>query len=296
MRVLDLFSGIGGFSVGLERAGMTTSAFCEVDRHCRSVLARHWPNVPIHGDVQTLRGEDLGPIDLVCGGFPCQDISKAGRGAGLRGERSGLFREVVRLVKELRPPWVILENVSALRSRGLDQVLGELSSLGYDAEWHCLTASSFGAPHRRDRIWIVAYPRGSRVEGPILREHPGPLGPWRWRGEEDMRLIRGGPFQRRPGHPQPLLRRMDDGLPGAMDRLRSLGNSLVPSIPEAIGRAIMALRPFDPIPPTWGASDDYRRAPPGHQRRLLASLPPQEPPGPPGLGPCGRQGGHGPSA
>jgi DNA-cytosine methyltransferase len=160
MNVLDLFSGIGGFSLGLERAGMKTVAFCEVDKKCQQVLKKHWPDVPIFDDVSTLKGEDIEEtVDVICGGFPCQDISLAGKGAGLEGERSGLWTEFHRLIKEIKPKYAIIENVSALRSRGLDQVLREISEIGYDAEWHCITAASVGAPHRRDRIWIVAYPR-----------------------------------------------------------------------------------------------------------------------------------------
>jgi DNA (cytosine-5)-methyltransferase 1 len=157
LNVLDLFSGIGGFSLGLERAGMRTVAFCEIDPFCRRVLAKHWPSVPIFDDVTKLRGPDVGSVDVICGGFPCQDISLAGKGAGLAGERSGLWRDYARLIGELRPSYVIVENVAALLGRGLGDVLGDLASLGYDAEWHCIPASAIGAPHRRDRLWIVAY-------------------------------------------------------------------------------------------------------------------------------------------
>ncbi len=163
LRVLDLFSGIGGFSLGLERTGgFKTVAFCEIDPFCRHVLAKHWPGVPIHEDVRKLRGEEVGAIDVICGGFPCQDISLAGAGAGLTGERSGLWSEYRRLIGEIRPAYVLVENVSALRARGLGTVLGDLASLRYDAEWDSLFASDVGAPHRRDRVWIVAYPNGGR--------------------------------------------------------------------------------------------------------------------------------------
>jgi DNA (cytosine-5)-methyltransferase 1 len=164
LRVLDLFSGIGGFSLGLERAGMRTVAFCEINPYCQAVLAKHWPGVPVHGDIRQLRGADIGPVDVICGGFPCQDISTAGKGAGLAGARSGLWSEYRRLIEECQPQWVVIENVSALRSRGLDQVLGEVSALGFDAEWHCIPAAAVGAPHRRDRVWIVAYTRTSAVK------------------------------------------------------------------------------------------------------------------------------------
>lgn len=159
LRVLDLFSGIGGFSLGLERTGgFETVAFCEIDKRARQVLRKHWPTTPIFEDVTTLTGADIGTVDVICGGFPCQDISVAGNGAGLEGARSGLWWEFHRLIKEIRPQVVIAENVAALRARGLDQVLRSLSEIGYDAEWHCISASAVGAPHQRDRIWIVAYP------------------------------------------------------------------------------------------------------------------------------------------
>ncbi len=185
MKVLDLFSGIGGFSLGLERAGMRTVAFCEIDPFCRRVLARHWPGVPIYDDIEGLGWErlcadELWPgIDVIAGGFPCQDISLAGTGAGLEGDRSGLYWQIWRLIRELRPSFVILENVAALLNRGLDDVLRSLASIGYDAEWHCIPASAVGAPHIRDRIWIVAYPSsfsgdGGRTFQPSKAE-PGPV-------------------------------------------------------------------------------------------------------------------------
>lgn len=174
LKVLDLFSGIGGFALGLEAAGMEPAAFCEVAPSCRHLLATHWPEVPCYDDVKTLTGERLAAdgirVDALCGGFPCQDLSYAGKGAGLAGERSGLWFQIARILRELRDLGrpvriVILENVSALLGRGLGVVLGDLAALGYDAEWDCIPASSVGAPHRRDRIWIVAYARGVEHEG-----------------------------------------------------------------------------------------------------------------------------------
>ena len=164
LNVLDLFSGIGGFSLGLERTGgFRTVAFCEIEQFCREILKKHWPGVPVYEDVATLDAARLAAdgisVDVLCGGFPCQDISIAGRGAGLSGERSGLWWEFYRLIQEIRPQYALIENVSALRSRGLDEVLGALAAIGYDAEWHCIPASAVGAPHRRDRVWIVAYPQ-----------------------------------------------------------------------------------------------------------------------------------------
>lgn len=173
LKVLDLFSGIGGFSLGLERTGgFETVAFCEIDPAARKVLNKHWPNVPVYEDVTQLKGEDVrGTVDVICGGFPCQDLSTAGRGAGLDGERSGLWFEFHRLIKEIRPNYAIIENVSALRSRGLDRVLRSLAEIGYDAEWHCIPSSAVGAPHERDRAWIVAYPQcfGQQGQGQLVK-------------------------------------------------------------------------------------------------------------------------------
>lgn len=274
MRVLDLFSGIGGFSIGLERAGMTTVAFCEIDKKARLVLKKHWPDVPIFEDVSTLTKDLLDErgiaVDVICGGFPCQDISLAGKGAGIEGERSGLWSEYARLIGELRPRYVIVENVSALLSRGLDRVLGDLASLGYDAEWHCIPASAVGAPHRRDRIWIVAYPSivqqyGCNIDAetsssqiPELRNSDG----------SDIVAYTSGKRsqgQREPVQPisqtqiinrqaiislssgfrefwrvEPRVGQVANGVPYRMDRLKQLGNAVVPQIPELIGRAIMA--------------------------------------------------------
>ena len=242
MNVLDLFSGIGGFSLGLERAGMRTVVFCEVDAWCRDQLARNWPEVPAFDDVQTLTGAAVGAVDVICGGFPCQDISTAGRRAGIDGPRSGLWSQYSRIIGELRPRFVIVENVAALLNLGLGRVLGDLAALGYDAEWHCISGAAIGAPHLRERIWIIAYPAGDRCEGK-LREalaqalddlSSKALGPWHGTGHpfEDWRKLLD----------QPELRRMDDGVSSTLDirpRLHAYGNSVFPQIPEAIGRAIM---------------------------------------------------------
>jgi len=226
MNVLDLFSGIGGFSLGLERAGMKTVAFCEVDKKCQAVLKKHWPGVPIFDDVSNLKGEDIEEtVDVICGGFPCQDISLAGKGAGLEGSRSGLWSEFKRLIEEIKPKYAIIENVSALRSRGLDQVLREISEIGYDAEWHCITAASIGAPHRRDRIWIISYPNSEGLQGQ-----------WEITGRiseelQDISYLRWWQVE-------PDVGRVAHGIPNRVDRLKQLGNAVVPQIPELIGRAI----------------------------------------------------------
>ncbi len=240
MRVLDLFSGVGGFSLGLERAGMTAVAFCEIEPFCQKVLARHWPKVPCYDDVRTLTAERLATdgiaVDVICGGFPCQDLSLAGRMAGMDGTRSGLWSEIARLACELRPRFIIVENVTNLlggpagKPGGwFGRVLGDLASLGYDAEWHCIPAGNLGAPHERDRVWVVAYPHGTQCEGGGLssRIHQEYANARRSSWWEDQSSIHG----------------TDDGVPNRSHRLKAIGNAVVPQIPELIGRAIMeALR------------------------------------------------------
>jgi DNA (cytosine-5)-methyltransferase 1 len=222
LKVLDIFSGIGGFSLGLERTqGFETVAFCEVEPFCRLILARHWPGVPCFPDVAKLRGSDVGSVDVITGGFPCQDISgvRAVAGAGLNGKRSGLWFEMRRVVEDLRPAYVIIENSPRLRAVGLDVVLSGLDALGYDAEWHCIPATYVGAPHERDRVWVVAYAHG----------HP-PLWPPITR-------------QKRPAWPsEPQVPRVVDGIPDQPYRRHALGNAVVPGIPELIGRAILQAR------------------------------------------------------
>jgi DNA (cytosine-5)-methyltransferase 1 len=273
VNVLDLFSGIGGFSLGLERAGMRTVAFCEIDHYCRLVLKKHWPSVKIYQDITTLfgchlRDDGIRP-DVICGGFPCQDISIAGRGAGIEGSRSGLWSEYARIIGEVQPRYVIVENVSALLNRGLERVLGDLAALGFDAEWHCIPASAVGAPHRRDRVWIVAHTaqlfrnggehngRGNRGCADTVPEPRDCCGDEnvadpelpRSQGEPWTRINRGGRASSifaRIGESlggewlaEPDVGRVAHGVPSRVDRLSALGNAVVPQIPEIIGRAIM---------------------------------------------------------
>lgn len=170
MKVLDLFAGIGGFTLGLERAGFETVAFCEIEPYAQKVLRKNWPEVPIYDDVRDITAERLVSdgisVDVITGGFPCQDISVAGKQAGIEGERSGLWTECARLIGELQPRYAIFENVTNLlngeRGAWFKRVLWDISSLGYDAEWHCVPASELGAHHHRDRIWIIAYPASAR--------------------------------------------------------------------------------------------------------------------------------------
>jgi len=160
MKVLDLFSGIGGFSIGLEKVGFETVAFCEIERYCQEVLRRHWPDTPIYGDVKQLTGDQLradGIIpDVIVGGYPCQPFSVAGRQRGEEDERH-LWPEVHRLIRELRPRWVICENVSGHIKLGLDEVLSTLEAEGYTVWPFIIPACAVDAPHKRDRVWIVAY-------------------------------------------------------------------------------------------------------------------------------------------
>jgi DNA (cytosine-5)-methyltransferase 1 len=235
LTVGSLFAGIGGFDLGLDRAGMRTAWFCEVDTFCQRILAKHWPDVPCYPDIRELRGVDVEPVDILCGGFPCQDISAAGKGAGLAGARSGLWSEYARLVGELRPRYVIVENVPVLRTRGLDRVLADLDACGYDAEWDGIPASTVGAPHKRDRIWIVAYPQREGSQG--LRAKRG-LGEGSGEVEADWRRdVRGG--GRTYWCVEPDVGRVVDGVPDRVDRLTALGNALVPQIAEWIGRRIV---------------------------------------------------------
>lgn len=234
MRVLDLFSGIGGFSLGLERAGMQTVAFCEINPFCRRVLAQHWPEVPIYDDVRTLTAARLAAdgivLDLISGGFPCQDLSVAGPGGGLDGPRSRLWFEQLRIIAETQPRFALIENSPLLRRRGLDRVLGGLDAIGFDADWDCVPASAIGARHRRDRLWLVAYPRRSGLPASECQAVFGP----RWRDEGRAASERAG-WASEPG-----VGRVVHGLPGRVDRIKALGNAVVPQVVELIGRAIMA--------------------------------------------------------
>ena len=293
-RVLDLFSGIGGFSLGLERTGgFKTVAFCEIEPFCRRVLAKHWPGVPCHEDVTTMQFSE-GMADVITGGFPCQDISFAGKGAGLAGSRSGLWRELARAIRMVRPRYAILENVAALLSRGMGRVLGDLAEIGNDAEWHCIPASAVGAPHRRDRLWIVANPGSEQHEGHCaeikgkiseglpqavadtfcvreLQQQGGVSDIWRWPSNGSTQLADAGKAGRaddqgraaygvmdrieglmRDGRGrgignqwgiEPAVGRVAHGVPARVDRLKSLGNAVVPQIPEMIGRAILEANP-----------------------------------------------------
>jgi DNA (cytosine-5)-methyltransferase 1 len=259
----SLFAGIGGFDLGLERAGMVCKWQVEIDPFCNKVLAKHWPGVKRYGDIKTVGKHNLEPIDLICGGFPCQDISSAGKRKGLAGERSGLFYEITRLLCEINPRWVILENVSALLHTGLGEVLRELAEVGYDAQWHCIPASFFNAWHHRDRVWIVCYPkslglRGWEISFKINRNLGKKLYSnlsGDWGDDSDTNCIRFKDTQKRQNtlcessgqvlqrfrewDTEPGILRMVDGIPYQLDRIRTLGNAVVPEIVRIIGTMIM---------------------------------------------------------
>jgi DNA (cytosine-5)-methyltransferase 1 len=313
MKFGSLFSGIGGLDLGLERAGMECAWQVENDPFCQTVLAHHWPDVPGFNDVHEVGKENLDTVDLIAGGFPCQPVSQAGRRKGQNDER-WLWPEFARIVGELRPRWVLAENVPALASKGLADVLADLATLGYDAEWELVSAASVGAPHLRERIFIVAYPNSERPtergvhegEGEQgvpdlagsgglgagssgqgnLGEHSRLSGPARGdvedadgRTVESRRRGRGAPEAserataedvadaeelakraglredeptalrwRRPGDggspggywtPEPDVGRVAHGVPNRLDRLRALGNGVVPQVAEYVGYLIM---------------------------------------------------------
>ena len=298
----SLFAGIGGFDLGFERAGMVCKWQVEIDEYATRVLEKHWPDVRRWDDVRTFPPEsDDWRVDCVVGGFPCQDISYAGKGAGLDGERSGLFYEAMRVVRQLEPRYVVLENVAALLTRGLPDVLGTLASLGFDAEWHCIPAAAIGAPHIRDRVFIIGHraemvgnpertssdayaarcrPRDSASEpsGKVPSDaksmgrnarsgeqgYEGCSGErrrqsarsdqaladtictrlevqqrqCRYDGEECQAVERNG-NGRGWWATEPDVGRVANGVPSRVDRLRGLGNAIVPQVAEWIGRRIV---------------------------------------------------------
>jgi DNA (cytosine-5)-methyltransferase 1 len=242
LNVGSLFAGIGGFDLGFQRAGMQATWQVELDPYCRAVLAQHFPDAERFEDVREVGAHNLAPVDVVAAGFPCQDISSIGRGAGMAGERSGLWSEVARIIRELRPRYLVVENVAELRSRGLDRVLADLAACGYDAEWDCIPASAVGAPHQRDRIWLVAYPARdakARSEAPAgaERERAGT-------GSAEGRETGEGLAAAGSGWwlAEPPVGRVADGLSTGLDhvdQLAALGNALVPQIAEWLGERIM---------------------------------------------------------
>jgi DNA (cytosine-5)-methyltransferase 1 len=228
LNVLSLFAGIGGIDLGLERAGMTTVGQVELDTYCRQVLARHWPEVPRHDDVTTAiewwRSQHRPHVNVIAGGYPCPAFSQAARG---RNVAPDLWPHMRDIVDALRPDYVLLENVAAHLGRGFKGVLADLHAIGFDAEWSVVTACSVGASHTRRRLFAVAYPHRDRepmfpLDGEVawLPTVAGHRGHWGIPTADDVRA--------------------DDGVPDRVDRLRTLGNAVVPDVAEHIGRLIVA--------------------------------------------------------
>ena len=264
MKLGSLFSGIGGFELGLERAipGLETVWQVEQNEFCQKVLKKHWPNAKIYDDVRNINKNNVEPVDILCGGFPCQDISIAGKGLGINeGKKSGLWWEMHRIISELRPRIAVMENVPAITFRGLDTVLGSLSEIGYDAEWCIISASQFGAPHLRKRWFCVAYPSslpglqadqatfadreerhprentGSRNRGAIFsRQFTNSK---QLRSEQisnNTNTIRSY-WQKFPSK-SPICHR-NDGIPNQLAKLTALGNAIVPQCSQWIGEQIL---------------------------------------------------------
>ena len=261
MRIGSLFSGAGLCDYGFSLAGFEHAFFCECNAFCRSVLARHWPGVPVYNDVRALSGRELPRVDVLTGGFPCQDVSCAGLRRGMEPEtRSGLWKEYARLIAEMRPRYAVIENVPGLRSKGMDRVLEDLARIGYDAQWQTVSAAAFGAPHIRDRLFIVAYPhrdRSLRKPGLLFapgrdrgaQPHAGRLFAWSGAGpagsgrKAARNLYRGS-----------TICRVDDGRAGQLDgpvrlisraefklykaRIMALGNGITPLQAWYVARCI----------------------------------------------------------
>ena len=257
---------MGGMDLGLERAGMACKWQIEINPFCQKVLAKHWPEVPRYGDIREVTGEQLGYVDVMAGGFPCQDVSEAGKRKGMEGERSGLWSEYRRLICDIRPRIVIVENVTGLLCSGIGDVLRDLAQIGFDAEWEVLPAAAFGAPQLRERVFIVAYSRGERLQG-IFQTWTAERAIRRSGGEppgvDAMPMLRGlsmpdpyescprlrlpsiGGVVERPLYGEgwwaagPSVLRVAARIPGRVDQLRAFGNAVVPQISEWIGRRIM---------------------------------------------------------
>jgi DNA (cytosine-5)-methyltransferase 1 len=233
MRLLSWFTGIGGMDLGLERSGMTVVGQCEANPWCRKLLARRWPGVFLHDDVRTYPLKDGPAFDCLAAGFPCQDVSNAGQRAGISGSRSGLYGQVVRALRVVRPRLAVLENVAALLARGMGTVLGDLAEIGYDAEWDCVPASALGALHHRDRVFIRAVPAdASRVRPQRLGTTP--QGPWSW--EQLEGLVQA---ELRVSVPAGKSGGVADGVRDRKHRLLGLGNAVVPQVAEYVGRHCM---------------------------------------------------------
>ena len=261
---LDLFSGIGGITKALED-WVTPCAYCENDPYAQAVLLSRMakgdlPSAPIWDDVRTLKGSMLPQVDIIYGGFPCQDISVAGKGKGLAGERSGLFFEIARLVSEIRPTFLFLENVSAINIRGLGTVTAEITERGYDSRWITLSASEVGALHQRKRWWLLAYSDSERrrekqirIKGSSDKAELGNDGEAKLMGDTGHRRkkkfgqVRSDVEEDEQGSSwwstEPIVDRVANGIPFRVDRIRGLGNSVVPQCAKEAFEILIGIKP-----------------------------------------------------
>jgi len=241
----SLFAGIGGFDLGLERAGMECRWQVEIDQYASGVLAKHWPNVERWNDVRTFPPGDPADwrVDLICAGVPCQPVSHAGKQKGASDER-WMWGEALRVVADLCPRFFVAENPIGLLNhdggRTFHGILRAFASVGYVCEWHVIAASDLGAPHRRERVWLVADSNGAGLERTVL-EHaseglPRPCSGARRDKEEEVSEAAAGWWEAEPN-----VGRVAHGVPRRVDRLRCLGNAVVPQVAEVIGRAILAM-------------------------------------------------------
>ena len=224
MKVGSLFTGIGGLDLGLERAGMKIAWQVEIDPFCRQVLEKHWPHVPKYGDIRQIRGDELEPVDLIAGGFPCQPVSVAGKRKGQKDER-WLWPEFARIIRVVRPQYVLVENVPGLLVREMGDVLGDMAEMGYDAEWFVFPARAVGAAHLRERVFIFAHPPGPGLERCRLSEFQ-PTTPLETITRDTLLS-------------ESAIVRNRNGVPHYVDRIGALGNAVVPQVAEVIGKAIM---------------------------------------------------------
>ena len=229
MNELALFAGAGGGLLGGHLLGWRTVCAVEWDSYAASVLVARQndgclPSFPIWDDVQTFDGRPWrGIIDVVSGGFPCQDISSAGKGAGIDGERSGMWRHMARIIGEVRPKFVFVENSPLLVSRGLARVLGDLAEMGYDAKWGVLGAHHVGAPHKRQRVWIVAYPTKGGLQGDESRFSFSAA-------SRAVQPLGNGVERAFDNIPKPYGLRSYHGMANAVDRIKAIGNGQVPAV------------------------------------------------------------------
>ena len=234
----SLFSGIGGLEMGLEMTGRFETVWqSEVDPFCQSVLARNFTKAKQLGDINEINEHEIEAVDVICGGFPCQDVSTAGRGAGLDGERTGLFFRAIQIVSEIRPSCVILENVTGLLAKGFERVLREFQEIGYDVEWNCVSAQSVGYPHKRERIFIIAYPTGVRLPRPWTLGKP--INP-----EKSLHREAGGLVDAFQRSALPFLCSEHNGVDRntSVAIMKALGNAVVPDAAKVAGeRALEVL-------------------------------------------------------